>query len=174
MCTHTHVPTCMHTYTHTYVHAHTYEHAHTYARTHTHTRTHTYARTHKYIIHARKYAHNRTQHTLTSARTHTNTHIRARTHTCERTHTYACTRACIRMKVQLIGPEGPRIGSLCVYKLCVAPLALLALGLINWVFQTSDWCTVPYGNLDLRVPKVSPRSQLLTKCTSTGLATTKG
>jgi len=47
--------------------------------------------------------------------------------------------------VQLIKPEGPRIGSHCVYLLCVAPLALLALGLINWVFSNHGLVTVPYG-----------------------------
>jgi len=48
--------------------------------------------------------------------------------------------------VQLIGPEGPRIGSHCVYLSCVAPLTLLALGLIDWVFSNLGLVTVPYGS----------------------------
>jgi hypothetical protein len=109
MCTHAHVPACIHTYTHTYAHAHTYGHAHI--------NTHTYARTSTQCMHAcmhttvHTHVHNARSHVCARTRTHTHTH----THVRARTHTYACTRACIHMQVQLIEPEGPRIGSHCVY-----------------------------------------------------------
>jgi len=115
--------------THTYPHAYTNTHTpiractHIRTRTHTHTRTHTYARTSTQCMHACMHTtvHTGTYtthaHTYAHAHTHTHkrTHVRARTHTCACTHTYACTRACILMQVELIGPEGPRIGSHLVY-----------------------------------------------------------
>jgi len=118
--------------------------------------THTYARTHKYTMHARMYVHTTvhthacTQCTLTRtcththihththlhAHTHTNTHVRARTHTRVHTHVGAAHRA---------RSPSHRL-ALCLL-ICVAPLALLALGLISWFFLNLGLVTVQYGSL---------------------------
>ena len=147
MCTHTHIPACIHKYTHTYTCMHTHTHTHTYTHTHTHIRTH------KYTMHARMYAHNRTHrhvhnarsHVRARAHTHTQTHTRTRTHAHVRMHAYV--RVHTRVHTHVGGAHRARRPShrLAVVFKCVAPLALLALGLLNWVFQTSDWFTVPYS-----------------------------
>jgi hypothetical protein len=65
-------------------------------------------------VHARQglYVH---AHTYARTLTHTYTYTHAHKHARTCMHTYVCTRACIRMQVQLIRPEGPRIGSQFVY-----------------------------------------------------------
>jgi len=103
---------------------------------------HTSVHTRTYTTHAHTYAH---AHTHTHTNTHTNTHVRACTHAHVRKHAYV--RVHTRVHTHVGGAHRARRPShrlAFVFK-CVAPLALLALGLLNWVFQTSDWFTVPYS-----------------------------
>ena len=113
MCTHAHIPACIHTRTR----MHTRTRAHTY--------THTYARTHKYTMHARMYAHNHTHtrtytthaHTYANTHTHIHTHVGVRMHAYVRVHTRVHTHAGAAHKSRR---PSPRL-ALCLLIMCCPP-----------------------------------------------------